>query len=112
MPDTTKDLIIKRNDTWPPVRFTLGDIHGPVDLSTALGVKLLMKGNTILVTGMCTVDADQVANKGKGSYAWAVGDTALTDEYTLEFEVTWGDGTVTTFPNDKYQTVEIQDDLG
>lgn len=110
------DLTLKAHDTWPPVRFTLSDANGPVDLSTATTVKMILKGtaNTgaVTITGTCVPDPDQTANKGKGSYTWATGDTDNPDTYNAEFEVTWGDGTIETFPNDGYKTVLIEEDLG
>jgi hypothetical protein len=39
-------------------------------------------------------------------------DTAEVGSYLAEFEVTYTDSTVETFPNDKYIRVEIIDDIG
>ena len=44
-------------------------------------------------------------------YDWAVGDTAVPGDYWADFEVTWGDGTVTTFPNSGYLEVRVVAEL-
>lgn len=105
------DLTIKQNDTWPPIEAVLSDAAGPVDL-TGAAVKLILKsagaGSTV-ITGACTI-VDAVA--GSVRYTWLAADTASVNTLNGEFEVTWGDGNVTTFPNDAYFSVEIKADLG
>jgi hypothetical protein len=106
------DWTIKKGDTWPPLPFTLTDGSGPVDLSTATAVKLIAKSQQFVITGACVKDADQVANKGEGTYTWVAGDTANPGIYDVEFEVTWGTGKIETFPNSGYKSLEITTDLG
>ena len=103
------DLTVKQHDTWPPVRATLSDASGPIDLTGATQIKLILKGATVTITGNCTVVS---APAGTVSYTWAAGDTAVAGDYQGEFEITWPGGKVETVPNDSYLAVTIKADLG
>lgn len=109
MPEGIPDFSIKQHDTWPPLQATLTDQDGPINLTNATAVRLIMKGSTVTVTGGCTV-VDPV--NGVVSYAWAVGDLAVADNYQVEFEITWNTGTIETVPNDGYMNVSVVADLG
>ena len=41
------------------------------------------------------------ATNGIVKYEWQSGDTDTADDYTAEWEVTYSDGTIETFPNDE-----------
>ncbi len=106
------DITIKQHDTWPPLKATLSDSVGPVNLTGAT-VKVILKDNNLIspttIIGNCTlVDA---AN-GKVAYTWTAPDTANVNTFNGEFEVTWGDSTITTFPNVGYFTLAMVADLG
>lgn len=106
------DLTIKQNDTWPPLEATLSDQDGPVNLTTASTILLLLKPALTPLTifqGVCEVVS---AVDGKIRYVWDEPDTAIADTYAGEFEVTWTDSTITTFPNAGYFSLEIQPDIG
>src|SRR5688500_13812123 len=102
---------IKQHDTHPPLDavLTMGAPPTPVDLTGAT-VKLLLK----TATGTATVGACTIVSAAAGSvrYQWVAGDTASVETFSGEFEVTWGDGKITTFPNDGYFTVVVKPDLG
>lgn len=102
----------KRGDTAPPIRAQiLSPAGAPVDL-TGASVRFLLAaqaGGTPLVDGTATiVDAAQ----GIVEYAWAPGDLQAAGQYLAEFEVTWPDGRVQTYPGDGYITVAVVADLG
>jgi len=103
------DFTIKQHDTWPALRATLTDQDGPINLTTATAIKLIMKGTAVTVTGNCTVTD---APNGIVTYTWATGDLNTADTYNLEFEITWNTGKVETVPNDSYLTVKVVADLG
>lgn len=108
------NLIVKRHDTWPPVKATLqqqNPVTGAIEalnLTGALKVTIILKGPSSLVQGTCVITA---ATEGKLEYTWAVGDTAETGEYEVEFEIEWSATHIESVPNSGYQIVEIQPDL-
>jgi hypothetical protein len=44
-------------------------------------------------------------------YDWSADDTDTIGSYQAEFEVTYADASIETFPNDGYIRVEIIDDI-
>ena len=44
-------------------------------------------------------------------YDWQAGDTDTAGDYEYEFEVTFADTTVKTFPNDSWEPLKITDDI-
>lgn len=109
MPDA--DRILKQHDLFPPLQATLSDQNGPIDLTTATAVKLLMKttDGRISVTGACAI-VDAV--NGVVRYQWVRGDTDNIGEYNVEFEITWPTALPETVPNDGYNLISIEADLG
>lgn len=109
------DRTIKRGDTGPPLNATLSDANGAINLTTATQVKILFASIDAdpvdTFSGVCTI-VD--AALGKVRYTWAIDgtDTNVAATYHVEFEITWGDGTKWTVPNDTYKSVEIKADLG
>jgi len=103
-------LILKQNDTFPPLEATLSDSKGAIDLTLAEKVELVMKlktGSTV-VEGQCEV---LPGTEGKVKYAWAAGDTAVVGVWEVEFKITWGPGEVESVPNASYDEIEIQKSL-
>lgn len=105
-------FIIKTGDTLPALEAVLSNSLGPVDLTAASAVKLVLReaGN----------DGDLVFKKaaafvsprtaGTVKYSWASGDTATPGRYVGEFEVTFNDGTIQTFPTaDKFPVTMVAD---
>jgi hypothetical protein len=48
---------------------------------------------------------------GRVRYLWAAGDTDTAEDYDACFEVTWTDGTKTTFPNYRYIRVRVKKEI-
>lgn len=105
------DFSLKKHDTWPPLNATLSDANGPINLTAATTVKLIIKptGGGSAITGTCAVIS---APAGTVRYTWATGNTDISGTYSGEFEITWSDGKIGTVPNEGYFTLEILDDLG
>jgi hypothetical protein len=103
---------IKQNDTRPTLRCILLDANElPVDL-TAAALEFHMRaypgGTTKISAGSVTV-----LNAGRGDieYQWSSSDTDTAETYEAEFEVTYSNGTIQTFPNDKHAFVYVTDDI-
>jgi hypothetical protein len=102
---------IKTNDTSPKLAVTLEDANGnPVGLAGAT-VRFHMKafGASTLTVDAAAVVTDAV--KGIVVYSWVPADTTTAGTYYGEVEVTYGDATVETFPNNSYFTIIIREDL-
>lgn len=102
---------MKQNDTWPPLPAQLSDASGPVDLTTAVGVTLHLKSQgsgTVVGGGACAI-TDAVA--GRITYTFTTADTDTVTLFDAEFEVDWGGGAISTFPNADYFTVQIVGEL-
>jgi hypothetical protein len=108
------DFDIKRNDTRPFLRVALGYDDGTdANLSIASAVKFLMKdcksGRLKVSAGVATV-VD--AANGVVEYQWVTGDTDTAGRFDIEWEVTWADGRIQTFPGEGYGVVNVTADLG
>jgi hypothetical protein len=106
----TVDYTIKAGDRVPDLAATLTDAAGtPVNLTGNTGVAFRMTSVDSL-TGTPAVDAAAVVDTpatGSVHYAWGVGDTDDPGLYYGEFQVTWGDGRTTTFPNGSNILIKI-----
>ena len=102
---------IKTNDTSPKLSVTLTDALGtPIGLA-GCSARFHMKA-----FGASSLKIDAVADiedvvNGIVEYSWQAGDTDTAGTYYGEIEVTYGDATVETFPNNGYFTVIIKEDL-
>lgn len=94
---------IKQGDTAPPYAAVLEVDGVPVDLTGAT-VKFLMERNRANV-----VDAAATIGAGDGevSYAWQEGDTDVPGTYLAEWEVTFSDDTIRTFPSNGYSKIKV-----
>ena len=102
---------IKQNDTVPSLRAALENGSGTAVDLTGATCQFHMRG--IGATSV-TVDATaQIVNEATGivQYNWVADDTDTVGSYQAEFEVTYSDGTIETFPNNGYIRVEITDDI-
>ena len=98
---------IKRGDTSPTLRYLL-----PVDVSLA-GAQVLFQmrkhqGETVIDA---TALIETVFAPAVMGYAWTPSDTDVAGRYQAEFEITYSDGSVETFPNRGFITVIIPEDV-
>lgn len=113
------DFSIKVGDTASAVYATLEDAAGdPVDIQGAT-VRFKMgplNGGTLVVAANAT-NAQNGAGTSDGSvgdvvYTWAgTSQLATADWYRAEWEVTYSNGTVQSFPNDGFMLVAVREDL-
>lgn len=97
---------IKVGDTLPALQATLSTELGPVDLTTATAVWLVLSqkvaatlteaATTTLVFRKAGSVVGDPTN-GQVKYAWADGDTDTAGRYIAEFEINFGSA-VWTFP--------------
>lgn len=102
---------IKQNDTSPAMLATLQDASGVAINLTGATVRFHMRAigsNSTVVNSVATVVS---ALLGTVRYNWIAANTATIGSYQAEFQVTYSDATVETFPNDSYISVEIIDDI-
>jgi hypothetical protein len=101
---------LKRNDTLPRLRAVLSDSSGPVDL-TGCSVKFIYKaeGKGQPVSRTAAVLSDP---PGTVEYQWVIEDTAVSGNFSGEWEVTFPSGRKLTFPNENYIKFTILPDLG
>lgn len=105
------DFPIKQGDTSPALVATLTDSDGQAVNLTGASVDFHMRPR-----GSDTPTVESSGNiidssGGKVEYPWSDGDTSNAGVYRGEFEVTYGDNTIETFPNDGYITVEIKEEI-
>lgn len=107
------DFFLKQGDTTPPLVSTLKDADGAAVDLTGADVRFIMtpRGETEPTTdGVADIDADP--ESGVVSYQWMEGDTETAGLYDAEFEVTFVDYSVQTFPNSGYVRIQILRQLG
>ena len=95
---------LKRGSTRPVLRYPLPG----VDLTGATATFLMSPrpGQPP------TVNAPAVVTYGALEYHWQSGDTDQAVTHFGEFEVTFADGSIETFPNDDYIRIEVKQDIG
>jgi hypothetical protein len=101
---------IKQNDTSPSLQATLKDAAlTPINL-TGANVRLHMKS----VDGTLKIDQPMsvvTPLQGIIQYDWQAGDTDTVGTYYVEFEVTYSDASVETFPNNGNKTISVVREL-
>lgn len=108
--DDSNVFRIKRGDTSPALQWEI--VHPEVILTAAS-----------VVFNMRRLDGDEAITRAPAEvvpaaplptlrYNWQPDDTAEVGQYEAEFEVTYADGTIETFPNDDNIIVRVFRDLG
>ena len=103
---------IKQNDTAPSIQVGLTDSAGKIrSMANAASVKF----NMTTENGTLVVDhgLGSIVNPTKGivAYEWQAGDTANVGLHNAEFEITYVNGQVETFPNNGYIRVIVKGEL-
>jgi len=102
---------LKKNDTSPAMLATLQGANGVAINLTGASVRFYMRP---VGGGQATVNEAAVimaAESGLVRYDWVNGSTGTVGSFQSEFELTYPDGAVETFPNNGYIRVEIIDDI-
>lgn len=103
-------FFIKRNDTGPSIQGTLERPNGTAVDLTGATVRFHMR----FKNGATKVDAAATivtAASGIVKYPWIAADTDTAGYYQAEWEVTYADSSVETFPNYEFQTVQVYEDV-
>ena len=103
---------VKQNDTLPVLEVFLKDAYGaPVNL-TGSTIKFSMRVKPAGTVKVSLGTADIVAaGAGRVKYAWVAANTDTVNDYEGEFQVTFANGGVQTFPNDSFINVVVTDDV-
>lgn len=102
-----KVFTIKRGDTSPSIKYAPG-----VDLT---GATVVFKMSSLdftpkIAAGVVTVYND-AAEGDVMQYDWNAADTDTDGIHRAEYQVTYADGSIETFPNDGFITISIGVDL-
>jgi hypothetical protein len=103
---------VKTGNRREPIQRTLKDSAGVVVNLTGATVKFRMRTNRPAGTGSFKVDTTATIVNAPGTdglvkYSWAAIDVDTPGAYRGWFQVTFGDGTVQTFPNDGWILVNV-----
>jgi hypothetical protein len=101
---------IKQNDTSPALQATLKDYAGTAISLIGASVRFHMKD----LSGSVIVDAAMTITNASGGvvrYNWQAADTDTAGTYSAEFEVTYSDLSVETFPNTDNIAIVITPEL-
>ena len=105
------DFYIKQNDTSPAIAATLQDDAGNAIDLTGASVNFHMieqDSATVKVDAAATIVSE--AN-GQVKYNWIAADTDTVGVFNAEWEVTYADTTIETFPNNEHLKINIVDDI-
>ena len=99
-------FIIKQNDTSPAIQAALKTFNNKAVNLIGSNVQFHMK----LDSGMIVVNKPAIIVNDIGGivkYEWEQGDTAISGTYFAEFQVTYEDESIETFPNKDYIRIRI-----
>lgn len=103
---------IKQNDTAPSIEVVLTDSNGKArSMANASQVRFNMstEGGTNVITG--GIGSIVNASKGIVAYEWNTGDTENPGVHNAEFQITYVNGQIETFPNNGYIKVIVREEL-
>jgi len=97
---------IKQNDTSPAIRALLNDANGNSINLIGAAVRFHMKDEwgDVIINNNAVLEDDE---NGIVRYDWLEGDLNVTGICYGEFEVTYEDESIETFPNDGYIKIKV-----
>ena len=105
------DFFIKQNDTTPILQATLKDADGnAVDLTGAT-VRFHM-ADAAFNSKVDAAGTVHDAPNGVVRYEWQADDTDTAGEFIAEWEVTYADNEVESFPSEYYLEIKVGQELG
>ena len=102
---------IRQNDTSPALMATVADSDGtPVNV-TGASVEFHMRLKNAAATTVSA--AGEVVDGAAGTikYQWLTNDTGVVGTYEGEFQITYADTTIETFPNKGYIAIKITEEI-
>lgn len=104
-----QEFRIKENDTSPAIQYALLPASVILTGATVVFNMRLKNGATKVNRASATI----VTATGTPTvrYDWTAADTNTAGTYEAEFEVTYSDASVETFPNRGYITVIVDEDI-
>ncbi len=102
---------IKQNDTSPAIETILESDDGSVIIDlTGCDVAFHMTHSQrdVEITGACAILDEE---GGRVRYQWLAGDTSVSGWYRAEFQVTYSDAKIETFPNDGSIWIHVDGEL-
>lgn len=109
----TADYYAKQDDVGSSIGGVLKDADGAVPIAGAT-LRFIMTpvdGWAAKIAAAATNGQDDDAGTGAWSYTFTGTDLSLAGWFRAEVEVTFGDGSVKTYPNDGYEWVLVSPDL-
>jgi len=100
---------LKRGDTGPSLQGSIVDDEGNAVNITGASVQFHMRqrgSGSVKVDKPATISN---ASEGDVIYNWEVEDTNEAGIFEIEWEVTFSDGTVETFPNQGFNVIRIHE---
>jgi hypothetical protein len=100
---------LKQNDTSPALLYRLDPAVNLAGATVVFNMRPRGGGTVVVDREAASIDGDPA--NGVVRYDWDPADTAAAGRFEAEFEVTYTDGTVETFPNDGFIVVQIGGDI-
>lgn len=104
----------KTGDTWPPLSGTVSDDGGPVNISTADSLRVVLKLDNPVTTKSIpatNLDVGTPETRGKWEAPLEVDTFDNPGDWDAELEVTWDNNTtppeIETYPNDEVNNPKV-----
>ena len=101
------DFNIKQNDTSPGLEYTVAPVTVMTGATAVFSMRV--RGGSVIVNRQAVTIVNETV--GVLRYPFKASETAVTGDFIGEFEVTYSDGTIETFPNSTYIDITILGDI-